>query len=118
MESGETLADVAHRFNVTTSVLASANRAEVDAPEAGSFIAIPVAYPGDRVAVKSAKVVRKPGTKVVATASKPAAIQSASTRPAVVHPAAVAHSVPAVAQHKPATKSISKAPQTKPAARS
>jgi hypothetical protein len=127
-------------------VLASANRSEVDAPEAGSFIAVPVAYPGDRVAARSARVVRKPVAKVSATTGKPAstqpvaakaaatqpvstktatvhpvAINSAAGRPAAAHPA-VAHPAPSVAQRKPAvkpvTKNISKAPQTKPAARS
>ncbi len=119
MESGETLADVARRFNVTTSVLASANRAAVDEPEAGSFIAVPVAYPGDRTPVRSAKVVRKPAGKVVAT-SKTSPKPAATARPVTT-----ASATP-LAQHKPATqpatrpanKNISKAPVSKPASRS
>jgi membrane-bound lytic murein transglycosylase D len=109
MEAGETLADVAHRFSVTVSVLASANRASVDAPEAGSFIAVPVAYPGDRAPARSARLVRKPATRVVASTK-------ASVKPVAAHPTAPHAAVP-LAQHKPATKNISKAP-AKPAARS
>ena len=59
IESGESLTDVARRFNTTSAALVAANRD--DTPEPGSWVAIPVAYPGDRLPVKSARTaVRKP----------------------------------------------------------
>jgi len=119
IESGETLADVARRFNITSAALASANRAAVDEPEVGSFLAVPVAYPGDRAPARSAKVVRKPAGKVIATTKT-------SPRPAAAARTVTTASTAPLAQRKPTTqpttqpssKNISKSPASKPAARS
>jgi membrane-bound lytic murein transglycosylase D len=105
IENGENLADLARRFNTTSAAILAANRAvdNNDVPEAGAWVAIPVAYPGDRQPVKSARAGRKPTTtRVVA---RPAAASS--------HSSVAQHQSPA----KPANKSMSKGPQH-PAARS
>jgi membrane-bound lytic murein transglycosylase D len=94
IESGESFADLARRFNTTPAALLAANRD--DMPEAGAWVAIPVTYPGDRVT-------RKPA------ATKVASHPTASPR----RPAVAQRQSPA----KPAAKSISKGPQH-PAARS
>lgn len=101
IENGESVSDLARRYNTTPAAILAANRD--DMPEPGEWIAIPVAYPGDRQPVKSARAVRKPApTKV---AGRPAAASS--------HSSVAQHQSPA----KPATKSISEGPQH-PAARS
>lgn len=48
VESGDTLAALARRYNAQPALVSSANRGEL--PEAGQWAAIPVAYPGDRAA--------------------------------------------------------------------
>ena len=60
IESGESFADLARRFNTTSAAMLAANRD--DMPESGAWVAIPVGYAGDRVPVKSARTVHKPGT--------------------------------------------------------
>lgn len=112
IEYGETLADLARRFNTTSAAIASANRDQL--PEAGEWAVIPAPYPGDRTPVKSARTTRKPaspsgGTKVAA-AHAPAHVTP--------HPATPNHAP--VAQHKPAArpaaKSVSKGSPQHPAA--
>jgi len=125
IENGETLAELAKRFNSTSAAISSANRAldSKDVPETGNWIAIPVAYPGDRQPVKSARTARKPGLTKVATKGE----ANVTTARTALHSATPNH--PAVAQHKPAakpstksgspaTKSLSKVPQRPAAARS
>jgi hypothetical protein len=66
LESGETVADLAKRYNTTSASIASANRGMDNdkdaAPEAGAWVAIPVSYPGDRVPKVIARATRKPVT--------------------------------------------------------
>jgi membrane-bound lytic murein transglycosylase D len=95
IESGESMADLARRFNTTSAAILSANRD--DMPEAGEWVAIPVAYPGDRQPVKSVRAGRKPAATTKVAAHPADATSHAS----------VAHQPPA----KPANKSISKGPQ-------
>ena len=64
MESGDTFATLAKRFNTSLSALSAANHDEL--PEAGAWIAIPAAYPGDRVPAR-------PAIKLTARAKTPAA---------------------------------------------
>ena len=52
VEAGETAASLARRYGTTAEMVESANRG--DFPEAGSFAAIPVGYPGDHPVVKRA----------------------------------------------------------------
>jgi membrane-bound lytic murein transglycosylase D len=68
LEGGETFATVAKRYGAAPSAVSLANHDEL--PEAGSWIAIPAAYPGDR----------PPGR--VAAASHPAGGQSAKRKSA------------------------------------
>ena len=46
--TGDSFAGLAKRYNAQTAVLSQANHEQM--PEAGGLVAIPVAYPGDRVA--------------------------------------------------------------------
>jgi peptidoglycan lytic transglycosylase D len=52
LEGGETFATLAKRYGAAPSVVSSANHDEL--PEAGSWIAIPAAYPGDRAPARVA----------------------------------------------------------------
>src|SRR5581483_11407029 len=62
VEDGDTFAAVAKRYGTTADLLASANHDQL--PEAGSFAAVPVSYPGDRTpAPKLAAAKRKPAAK-------------------------------------------------------
>src|SRR5579863_6460043 len=68
LEGGETFATLAKRYGAAPAALSSANHDEL--PEAGSWIAIPAAYPGDRAPAR------------VAASSRAAAGQSAKRKPA------------------------------------
>ena len=116
IESGETVADLAKRFNITSSSITSANRDQM--PEAGQWAVIPVAYPGDRAPAKSARAARKPGSTGEA---KVAAAHAAAHSPTPNHPAVAQHkpvAKPTAKTSSPATKSLSKVPQRPAAARS
>jgi membrane-bound lytic murein transglycosylase D len=52
VEPGDTFSVVAKRYGTSAEVLSSANHDQL--PEPGMFAAVPVAYPGDRPAVKTA----------------------------------------------------------------
>jgi hypothetical protein len=93
IENGETMTDLARRFNTSSSAIIAANRD--DMPETGDWVAIPVAYPGDRQPVRTSS--RKPITKTGAHTA------TAASHPSVAH-ASVARQAPA----KPAVKRISK----------
>jgi membrane-bound lytic murein transglycosylase D len=75
VEPGETMAALAKRFNTQTASLVAANHDEM--PEAGRFVAVPVAYAGDRAPVKTSSARRRPVTHTAAarhvTSSKTAA---------------------------------------------
>jgi len=53
VEQGDTFAAVAKRFNSPTASLASANRDQL--PSSGEWMAVPMAYPGDRSAAPAAR---------------------------------------------------------------
>ena len=53
MEPGDTFAALAKRYNSVTALVASANHDTL--PEAGSWAAIPIAYPGERPVVRASK---------------------------------------------------------------
>jgi membrane-bound lytic murein transglycosylase D len=102
IESGDTPATLAKRYGTTADLIASVNRGEL--PEPGMFAAIPVAYPGDRAAVKHTA---KPG----ASASVAAAVKAS------VKPSTVSTTIkPVKAPAKPGTPSVVavKAPAKKP----
>jgi hypothetical protein len=48
----DSFATLAKRYNTAAALVSSANRDEL--PDAGSFVVIPAAYPGDRVPVRTA----------------------------------------------------------------
>jgi membrane-bound lytic murein transglycosylase D len=69
VEGGDTLASVAKRYGSTVDAIRAANREGL--PEAGEFVAIPVAYAGDRPAVaKKPAVLAKPNTAASLVTSK------------------------------------------------
>src|SRR5665213_1029981 len=93
LEGGETLTELARRFNTTQASITAANRSEL--PDSGAWIAIPVAYPGDRMPARA----RTPLTKPVGvrTAAKPAAAHTAAVphRVTPTRPTAANHPAPA-----------------------
>jgi membrane-bound lytic murein transglycosylase D len=65
IESGDTLAALAKRYNVQTAALvSSANHGEL--PATGEWAAIPSAYPGDRAPRASSRSAAKTGTRTTA----------------------------------------------------
>ena len=70
VEPGDTFAAVAKRYGTTAELLSSANHDQL--PEAGTFAAVPVAYPGDREPV----VKRAASGKTKTTPRKTAAVTS------------------------------------------
>jgi membrane-bound lytic murein transglycosylase D len=85
---GETLAAVAKRYGAAAALISSANRDEV--PNAGEWMAIPVAYPGERAAVRSAAKPAAAGKRRPAP-RKPAAVVQKTVSKAPVHRASTAH---------------------------
>ncbi len=73
-ESEDTFAGLAKRYGTTVALLSSANHDEL--PEAGSLVAVPAAYPGDRIPVRTAVRTtghvagRSPAKKPVLAASR------------------------------------------------
>ena len=118
LEGGETLNELAHRFNTTQASIVAANRDEL--PASGDWVAIPVGYPGDRVPVRARKPLETKSAVATHTAAKPATIASART--ASPNRATAAVHATLVQPHKtlaskPSPKSVSKV-QTHPAPRS
>ncbi|MGD1094183.1 MAG: transglycosylase SLT domain-containing protein, partial [Bryobacteraceae bacterium] len=74
VESGDTFATLAKRYSAAATTISEANHDAL--PEAGSLVAIPVSYPGDRVAKPAAK---RASTHKAAGHAAPAAA-SASTK--------------------------------------
>ncbi len=68
---GDTFAALAKRYSAPTSAVSLANHGEL--PEAGALVAIPVAYPGDRVAARRAATAKRRGMQapIAASAQKP-----------------------------------------------
>ncbi len=75
VEAGDTAAALAKHYGTTAELVASANRGEL--PEAGSFAAIPVGYPGDHPQPKktavAARTVARKGPAPAAAKPKPVA---------------------------------------------
>ena len=97
VEQGETFAALSKRYGSPVSYITTANHAVL--PEAGEWVAIPSAYPGERAAARSAS-------------GKGAAVRSASgkrrvagaTSRATHHPAAKAKTTRKAVAHKGAAK--------------
>jgi membrane-bound lytic murein transglycosylase D len=115
LENGETLSELARRFNTTQASIVAANRDEM--PSSGEWVAIPAAYPGDRLPVKARKPLTTRAAVAIHTAAKPNPTASRPASPS--HPSAAVHPAPAVRtttiaqQHKapavkPSPKSVSK----------
>lgn len=78
VEPGDSFAAIAKRYGTTPAQISSVNGESL--PEAGSFVAVPVSYPGDRVVTRA---VARPGAKPVAKpASSSKAPIHAASRPA------------------------------------
>ena len=76
VSQGDSFAGLAKRYSAPTASISLANHEEM--PEAGSLVAIPVAYPGDRVAVAPAARHRTTtGTAAAVKMKKPAATTAA-----------------------------------------
>jgi membrane-bound lytic murein transglycosylase D len=107
VESGDTFAGLAKRYNASAAALvSSANHGEM--PAEGDWMAIPVAYPGDRVpkAVKASPSTKKSrGRKSVTVAHS-----STNLKPAGLKPAATKAAPKPVAKSaaRPVTKSTRK----------
>ena len=109
VEPGDSFAAIAKRYGTTPVQLSITNGETL--PDAGRFVAIPVAYPGDRVATKTpastaaAKQGSKPAVKSVAAAG--VATKSAPAKPiaakAPVKPAAPQTTVATPSTSKPGT---------------
>jgi membrane-bound lytic murein transglycosylase D len=112
VESGDTAATLAKRYGTTAEMISSVNRGGL--PEPGTFAAIPMAYPGDRVPAKrTAKAgPAAPIASASMKASKPNAVPARAAKPGSPSVVAVKTSVkkPDVAQ------APRKAPARKPAA--
>ncbi|MCU1334543.1 MAG: Lytic transglycosylase, catalytic [Bryobacterales bacterium] len=97
VEAGDTFAVVAKRYGTTADLLSSANHDQL--PEAGTFAAIPVAYPGDRTpAVRTAP---RKSAAAKASSTKKASVKRASTAETARKPVA-----------KSASRASGKAPRT------
>jgi membrane-bound lytic murein transglycosylase D len=95
VQPGDTLAGLAKRYNAQTTLVSSANHQEMAA--AGEWMAIPVAYPGDRTAARrtpgttaARKRTGSPASKAAASTSKPV---DGASKPGVAKkkPSTVAH---------------------------
>ena len=95
---GDTATSIAKLYGVSTEAVMSANRGEL--PETGTFAAIPVSYPGDRVQPKKAPAVAKRSS--AAAKSGKSAAASVEPRP--------------VAKKSPVAQAAKKSPAHKPAA--
>jgi membrane-bound lytic murein transglycosylase D len=89
VQPGDTLAGLAKRYNTQTALVSSANRDSM--VPAGEWMAIPVAYPGDRTASHktSVKTAAKTGARKGTRAAAPAS--ASKTSAAKKKPSAVAH---------------------------
>jgi membrane-bound lytic murein transglycosylase D len=78
LEGGETFATLAKRYGAAPSAVSLANHDEL--PEAGSWIAIPAAYPGDRTPARAAgeSAKRKPAPRTASRRTKTPVRRSAT----------------------------------------
>ena len=86
LDSEDTFTGLAKRYGTTAALLSSANHDEL--PEAGSLVAIPAAYPGDRIPVRTA--VKTKGRVAGRSSAKKPVLTASRNRPKtrVVAPAA------------------------------
>jgi len=82
VEAGDSFAGVAKRYGTTSDVLSSANHDQI--PETGMFVAVPVAYPGDRTPTVVKKSTARKTTG--ARSKKASAKKTASARKPVRTP--------------------------------
>jgi membrane-bound lytic murein transglycosylase D len=105
VSQGDSFAGLAKRYSAQTVAISQINHDEL--PEAGSLVAIPVAYPGDRVAPVKKPVAAKHRTgaplpvastlkqKTAQKTAPKSAAQNAPKKAAAKKTAAVAHTAPA-----------------------
>ena len=108
VSQGDSFAGLAKRYSAQTASISQINHQEL--PEAGSLVAIPVAYPGDRVA-KPAAGKRSVASRRHATAAAPVAtaLKQKKAPPKPAAKAAPKKSAP-VAHTAVAPKTAGKAP--------
>jgi hypothetical protein len=104
MSQGDSFAGLAKRYSAQTASISLANHAEL--PEAGSLVAIPVAYPGDRTVTRTAS---KTGLKRHSAAPAIASALKQKKPASKIAPKAAAKRTTVVAQ-KSASKAQVRAP--------
>jgi membrane-bound lytic murein transglycosylase D len=77
LDSEDTFAGLAKRYGTTAAMLSSANHDEL--PEAGLLVAIPAAYPGDRIPVRTA--VRTTGHAAAKSSAKKPVLAASRNKP-------------------------------------
>ena len=90
LEGGETFATLAKRYGAAPSAVSSANHDEL--PDAGSWVVIPAAYPGDRPPARVAQPVRRAAGQ--SARRKPASKTAARRTKAPVHRSATSSHAP------------------------
>jgi membrane-bound lytic murein transglycosylase D len=101
VESGDTLASLAKHYGATAESLAAANRDAL--PDVGQFVAIPVAFPGDRPAKRTI------ARKTSGTSKKLAVARASTSRSPASHKQATSEQKGS-AQKTTAQKTSSKSP--------
>jgi membrane-bound lytic murein transglycosylase D len=101
VSQGDSFAGLAKRYSAQPASISLANHEEM--PEAGSLVAIPVAYPGDRVAVAKAPVARHHTTGSIAPVASTLKTTVKTKKPATAN-AATAKVTAAKVAAKPAPK--------------
>ncbi|HVO96563.1 MAG TPA: transglycosylase SLT domain-containing protein [Bryobacteraceae bacterium] len=98
---GDTFAALAKRYSAPTSAVSQANHGEL--PEAGSLVAIPVAYPGDRTAAKRATSAKRrtAPASIAASAQKPKSAPKTASKTLAKKVAPSAHAAAPKAPGKP-----------------
>jgi membrane-bound lytic murein transglycosylase D len=112
LEADDTFITLARRYNTSAALVSTANHDAL--PEAGAFVAIPAAYPGDRVPVRTVSRTRTTARSTTAKTSgiKTSGIKTAGAR-TTARPAAHAASQIAAKKPTPAAKPRAAAPVRK-----
>jgi len=108
VETGDTLAGIAKRYNSSPAALASANGGMKDAPESGDYLLIPAAYSEMRPVARrttTATATRRPAATAAPSTAKPTAKRPAATTAQKAAPAA---KKPAAAKGKQVATSAGK----------
>lgn len=113
LESGEGFAELARRFSAAPAAVSAANHDEL--PEAGSWVAIPVAYPGDRmVTTRPAPKRSSAKARITKTAASKSTTRKAAARGAVAAKAsATAVRAKSASTKAPAAKTSSRSARSK-----